>query len=171
MYDLLTPVINSVSELIHKECKIKLHLIGDGITKDKMMEFVKKNKLSDHIIFLGSMSNQKVSNIINDFHCLLYPMFKNICPSAIAIKILEGVMKGKVIITTNSGNNSSLFYENKDLILESNTNEEIIDKLEKVLKNYDYYKEIAEKNSIKHRKMRSFEHYRVELMKLITKLN
>jgi len=77
-------------------------------------------------------------------------------------------MNGKVIITTNRGNNSS---ENKDLILESNTNEEIIDKLEKVLKNYDYYKEIAEKNSIKHRKMRSFEHYRVELEKLITKLN
>jgi glycosyltransferase involved in cell wall biosynthesis len=139
LYDLLPPIIDAISILKEQGYKIQLFLIGDGITRKNMELYVKQKNLEENIKFLGSKPHKEVSNLINQFHCLVLPMLNNICPSAVAIKILEGVMKGKIIITTNSGNNVSLFLGNNDLVLKKCTSNSIAEKIKLVYNNFDKY--------------------------------
>ena len=154
-YDLLEPVINAILLLKDRNYNIKLYLIGDGPKRKELEKIIKSKNLERDIIFKGPKSHQELSEIIEKYHCLLLPMLNKICPSTIAIKILEGVMKGKIIITTNSGNNASLFLENSDLILTEPSFESIAQKIIIVMENYDNYKEHAERLAEYHKKTRS----------------
>jgi len=150
-YDLIIPIIKAIKLLKEKFTFIRLYLIGDG----------------PKVIFLGEKSHIEVSSLVNDYHCLLYPMLNNLCPSTIAIKILEGVMKGKIIITSNSGNNVSLFLKSRDLILKESTENYIAEKIKLVIENYYKYKKIAEDLSKYHSKLRSKSIYRNQLVELL----
>lgn len=166
-YDLLIPIIKSIKILKENGYKIQLYLLGSGPKRKITEKFVKDEGLIDLISFLGSKQHMEVSNLINDYHCLVLPMLKNICPSTIPIKILEGIMKGKIIITTNSGNIMSLFLNHKDLILNNPLDKSITEKIELVINNYEKYRTIAEELSIFHSKMRSksiFEKKMAELL-------
>ncbi|MFX1303236.1 MAG: glycosyltransferase family 4 protein [Promethearchaeota archaeon] len=171
LYDLLNPVIDAVYLLKEQGYKIKLFLIGDGITRKSMENYVKTRDLEENIIFLGSKPHREVSDLINQYHCLVLPMLNNICPSAVAIKILEGVMKGKIIITTESGNNVSLFLGNNDLILKECTSNLIAEKIKLVYENYDKYKDISINISKYHRKNRSKQIYREKIKALLNELS
>ncbi len=168
-YDLIIPIINAITLLKRENYNIKLNLIGDGPKRTNIQNLVLKKELYDNVVFLGEKSHREVSDLVNDFHCLLFPMLNNLCPSTIAIKILESVMKGKIIITTNSGNNVSLFLDNKDLILKSTTDKAIAEKIKLVINNYQKYKIIAENLRQHHSKFRSKSIYRKLLTELLNK--
>ena len=167
LYDLTIPVINAVSLLNDDGFQIELFLIGDGINRKNIENFVKEKGLTQNVIFLGSKSHKDVAKIINEYHCLVLPMLNSICPSTIAIKILEGVMRGKIIITTNSGNNSSLFLQHKELILRDSSVESITNKIRLVIKNYNKYRKIAEELSTSHKKLRSEQIYQDKIKELL----
>lgn len=167
-YDLLIPVIKSINILKEKGYQIKLFLLGSGPKRRIAERFVKDEGLLDLISFLGSKQHEEVSILINDYHCLLLPMLKNICPSTIPIKILEGIMKGKIIITTNSGNVLSLFLNHKDLILNNPSDKSITEKIELVINKYEKYRGIAEQLSKFHSKIRSKSIYEKKMTELLT---
>ncbi len=167
LYDLLPPIIDAVYLLKQQGYKIKLFLIGDGITRDNMEKYVMEKGLKENVIFLGSKPHIEVSNLIEQYHCLVLPMLNNICPSAVAIKILEGVIKGKIIITTYSGNNVSLFLENNDLILKECTSHSIMEKLKLVYENYKKYKTIAQNISTYQKNHRSKQIYKERIKELL----
>ncbi|MFX1260142.1 MAG: glycosyltransferase family 4 protein, partial [Promethearchaeota archaeon] len=167
LYDLLNPIIDAVYLLKEQGYNIKLFLIGDGINRKNMEKYVKERELEDRIIFLGSKPHQEVSDLINQYHCLILPMLNNICSSAVAIKILEGVIKAKIIITTNSGNNVSLFLGNNDLILEECTTNSVVEKIKSVYENYDNYRDISINISEYHKKHRSKQIYREKIGELL----
>jgi len=167
LYDLLKPVIDAISILKQQNYKVKLFLIGDGITRKKMENYVVNNDLSENVIFLGSKPHRIVANLINDYHCLVLPMLDNICPSAIAIKILEGVLKGKIIITSKSGNNVSLFLGNNDLILSDSSKEQIAEKIKLVIEDYEKYHNISMELRRYHKERRSKTIYREQIKNLI----
>lgn len=170
LYDLLNPIIDAIRLLKEQGYNIKLFLIGDGITRKSMEKYVKEKDLEENIKFLGSKPHKEVSDLVNTYHCLILPMLNNICPSAIAIKILEGVMKGKIIITTESGNNVSLFLGNNDLILNEAKSNEIADIIKVVYDNYEKYKEIAKNISQYHIKHRSKQIYKERIKELINEV-
>ncbi len=170
LYDLLPPIIDAVFLLKKQGYKIKLFLIGDGITRESMEKYVKEKNLRENIIFLGSKPHKEVSNLIEQYHCLVLPMLNNICPSAVAIKILEGVMKGKIIITTNSGYNGSLFLGNNDLILSACTSNLIMEKIKLVYENYDKYKSISLNISNYQKRYRSKKIYKDRIRELLNEL-
>ncbi|MFX1391996.1 MAG: glycosyltransferase family 4 protein [Promethearchaeota archaeon] len=169
-YDLLNPIVHAVNLLIQNKYKIKLFLIGDGPNRKAVENLVKKLHINENIKFLGSKSHIEVSRVINEYHCLIAPMLSKLCPSTIAIKILEGVMNGKIIITTESGNNPSLFLNNNDLILKDASFEDIEKKIEIVIKNYKYYKETSEKIRDYHLKFRSKSISTKKLDNLLTEI-
>jgi glycosyltransferase involved in cell wall biosynthesis len=170
LYDLLNPVIDAVDLLKKQGYKIKLFLLGDGITRKRMELYVKKRDLEENIIFLGSKPHREVSDLINQYHCLVLPMFHNICPSAVAIKILEGVMKAKIIITTDSGNNVSLFLGNNDLILKECTSNLLSEKIKVVYENYYKYNNISIKISEFQKKNRSKQIYKEKISELLNEI-
>ncbi|MHA1987704.1 MAG: glycosyltransferase [Promethearchaeota archaeon] len=170
LYDLLNPIIDAISLLKNEGYKIKLFLLGDGITRESKESYVKERKLEENIIFLGSKPHKEVSDLINQYHCLVLPMLNNICPSAVAIKILEGVIKAKIIITTDSGNNASLFLGNNDLILKGCTSNLLVEKIKKVYENYDKYNKISISISDYHKKNRSKKIYAEKISELLNEI-
>ena len=158
-YDLIKPIIDAISLIITEFPNVKLYLIGDGPKRKSIQSLVNSKNLKNNIIFLGLKTHEEVSKLVNEFHCLILPMIRNLCPSTISIKILEGVLKGKIIITTNSGNNKSLFLNNTELIIEQNTTYEIVEKIKSVIRKYYEFKSVAENLSTFHRKRRSKEIY------------
>ena len=170
LYDLVGPVIDAVYLLKEEGYKIKLFLLGDGITRKSKELYAKERGLEENIIFLGSKPHNEVSDIINQYHCLVLPMLNNICPSAVAIKILEGVMKAKIIITTDSGNNASLFLGNNDLILKECTSNLLVEKIKVVYENYDKYNKISISISDYHKKNRSKRIYAEKISDLLNEI-
>ncbi|MFX1419065.1 MAG: glycosyltransferase family 4 protein [Promethearchaeota archaeon] len=171
LYDLLNPIIDAISLLKNQNYKIQLFLIGDGITRQNMEMYVKEKNLQENIIFLGSKPHREVSTLINQYHCLVLPMLNNICPSAVAIKILEGVMKGKIIVTTESGNNVSLFLGNNDLILKQCTSDSIAEKIKLIYENYDKFKNISIDISNFQKKHRSKQIYKEKIIELLSEIS
>lgn len=170
LYDLLNPIIDAISFLKDQGYNIQLFLIGDGITRQNMEMYVKEKNLEENIIFLGSKPHREVSDLINQYHCLVLPMLNNICPSAVAIKILEGVMKGKIIITTKSGNNVALFLGNNDLILNECTSNLIAEKIKLIYENYDKYKNISINISSYQKRHRSKQIYKDRIRELLSEI-
>jgi len=170
LYDLLNPIIDAIYLLTNEGFKIKLFLLGDGITRKNVELYVKDRNLEENIIFLGSKSHREVSDLINQYHCLVLPMLNNICPSAVAIKILEGVMKAKIIITTESGNNTSLFLRNNDLILKECTTNLLVEKIKMVYENYEKFNDISKNISEYHQKIRSKQIYAERIGELLNEI-
>lgn len=170
LYDLVSPIIDAIYLLKQEGYKIKLFLLGDGITRKSKELYAKERGLEENIIFLGSKPHKDVSNIISHYHCLVLPMLNNICPSAVAIKILEGVMKAKIIITTDSGNNVSLFLGNNDLILKECTSNSIAKKIIMIYNNYDKYNDISINLSKYHKKNRSKQKNMEKISELLNEI-
>lgn len=169
-YDLLIPVLNAILQLKTQKYRIMLYLIGDGPTRENIEKLVKEKGLDENIKFLGPKSHEEVSLLIEEYHCLILLMLNNLCPSTIAIKILEGIMKGKIIITTNSGNNSSLFLDQNDLILKTINEQKVAEKIKMVINNYEKYRKIAEILKKYHMDKRSKEIYQFRIEELIKEL-
>ncbi len=86
-----------------------------------------------------------VSEIIDTEHVLILPMVNNICPSTVPIKMLEGIIKGKVILTNKAGNILSLFNPYTDLVLEDFSDPKIIaERIIDIAHNYDKYQKNAQ---------------------------
>ena len=170
-YDLLDPIIEAIGLLIKEKILVKLYFIGDGPTRKIIQNLVKNINLTDNIIFLGSKSHEEVSDIMTQCHCLLLPMVKRLCPSTIAIKILEGVIMGKIILTTNSGNNPSLFLDHTDLIMNEINSKRIAEKIKLVIKNYDEYKNLAENIKKYHINFRSKDVYEKKVKEIFLNIS
>jgi glycosyltransferase involved in cell wall biosynthesis len=143
-YDNLSVIIDSIQILKKKNLNIILYLIGDGPIKKKIENKVIRLNLGQNIIFLGSQTHENVSKLIDNYHCLILPMVNSICPSTVAIKILEGVLKGKIIITNNAGYNKQFFNPYYDLILETLSPRILAQKIELILQNYRLYLDRAQ---------------------------
>jgi glycosyltransferase involved in cell wall biosynthesis len=157
-YDNLDILLDAMDIVRHKGIRIKLYMLGDGTLKKSIEKKVKRKDLEDNVIFFGKVPHPEVSIRMNEMHALVLPMVNYICPTTIAIKILEAVLKGKIVITNKSGNNRSLFhpYEQK-YVFEELTNPEIIaSKILEIAQNYDEYlkiiKEIAQNQRSHHSK-------------------
>ena len=76
-------------------------------------------------------------------------------------------MLGKIIITTKSGNNPSLFIKNSDLILNEPSYIQIYQKLQLVMNNYKKYKEAAEELALHNQNLRSKDNNTKIMKKLL----
>lgn len=139
-YDKIDYLIEALYLLKKKKFLVKLWLIGDGPTRKDILKAVKDNNLEQEVTFFGSQSHQNVVKLMKKMHCLVLPMVKHICPSTIAIKILESILMGKIVITNNSGYNKSLFQPYPNLVLEDIANPVVMSNLIiKIIKNYQFY--------------------------------
>jgi glycosyltransferase involved in cell wall biosynthesis len=167
-YDKLGPLIDAINILKRKGFPVLLKLVGDGPTKAQMENKVIKFNLNDNIQFLGAQPHKKVSEIIDTEHMLILPMVKNICPSTVPIKIVEGVIKGKIILTNNSGNIKSLFKPHTELVLEDFSDPKLIaEKIIEISQNYNRYHNFAQILKKKHLKKRSQSYFGTQIVKTL----
>ena len=144
-YDKLGPLIDATKLLRDKGFPIVIKLIGDGPTKAEIQNKVKNLNLENNVQFLGPQPHEKVSKINDTEHILILPMVNNICPSTVPIKMLEGIIKGKVILTNKAGNILSLFSPYTDLVLEDFSDPNLIaEKIIDIAHNYEKYNKNAQ---------------------------
>ena len=79
-YDLLEPVIDSISQLRDCGYKIKLYLIGDGPNRKYIENYVKIKNLTKNVIFKGPKSHREVSNLIDNYRVESKKFFKEYKP-------------------------------------------------------------------------------------------
>jgi len=167
-YDKLDPLVDAIHILKNNEFPIVFKLVGNGPTKLEIQRKVNNLNLNNEIIFLGSQPHQIVSKIIDTEHILVLPMVNNICPSTVPIKILEGIIKGKIILTNNSGNIKSLFHPYTDLVLEDFSDPHLIaEKIIHVAQNYEKYYKIAQILRKKHLETCNSEYFRNQIVKTL----
>ena len=169
-YDSLPIVVKSIKILKEKGYNIELNLIGDGPTKIDIIKKVNSLDLNNNVKFHGPKPHKEVSLLIDEFHILVMPMVKFLCQSTVAIKILEGIMKGKIVITTNSGNNKSLFHPYTEFVLENLTPIKLSNIIKEVIENYEFFMSKARKIREKHLKYRTEYNCKIKLLKNLLKL-
>lgn len=108
-------IINAMNRIDNS--KIKLLIAGDGEEKSSLQNLSQ----NDNIIFLGSISSNEVQELMScvDVFISMYDL------SNIGNPLLEALTHNLPIITYDSGNTKSII-NNKNGILISSTNEEII---------------------------------------------
>lgn len=171
-YDQLEPLIDAMQILKMRDFSFFLKLVGDGPTKLKIQNKVQSLKLENNVIFLGIRKHNEVSKIIDNTHVLILPMVKNLCPSTTPIKILEGIIKGKIILTNNSGNIISLFKPYTKLVLNDFSNpNEISNKIIEIAKNYQDYSKLAQNLRNKHLKTHNRLYYSKQIEMVLNLLD
>jgi glycosyltransferase involved in cell wall biosynthesis len=165
-YDKLGPLIDATKLLKDKGFPILIKLVGDGPTKTEIQRKVNNLGINDKVDFLGSQPHEMVSKIIDTEHVLILPMVNNICPSTVPIKMLEGIIKGKVILTNKAGNIKSLFNPYTELVLEDFSDPHMIaEKIIKIAQNYKKYYDIAQILKDKHLKTHNKDFFRKQIVK------
>lgn len=138
-YDKLGPVLDALSVLKQEGLTFQFTLIGDGPNKTKYEDQAKTLGIDKEVVFVGVQPHETVSKLMDRFHCLILPLVENILPSTVPIKMLEAVLKGKIVITNKSGNIPSLFSGHNDLVLASLEMEGIKDAIKNVVGNYSHH--------------------------------
>ncbi|MFW9827343.1 MAG: glycosyltransferase [Candidatus Thorarchaeota archaeon] len=171
-YDKLDPLIDAIKILKSENFPIKMKLVGDGPIKAEIQKKVKNLKLEENFEFLGPQPHEKVSEIIDTEHILILPMINNICPTTIPIKILEGIIKGKIILTNNSGNIRSLFRPYNELVLQDFSNpKKIAKKIIEIAQNYQKYYHIAQIIRKRHLESRNIQYFKNQIERTLNLIN
>lgn len=159
-YDNLPLIIESLIKLKENNVNFKIIFVGDGKTKNLIENLVRDNNLLDYVEFLGAKSHEEIPSLLNEIHCLIVPMQKHINPTTVPIKIVEGILMGKVIITNNTGNIKSLFYNNDDLVINELDPKVLFNKIMKIIDNYKSYADKAKMLREKHINFRTKENFK-----------
>ena len=98
-------IINTVSYLINNlNCKNVIYfVVGDGSLRSQYEEMVKKENISDNVIFVGGIPNSEVKKYLNfaDVFFSTYDL------SNVGNPLLEAIRANKIIFTLNNGDTSS----------------------------------------------------------------
>ncbi|MDD3106306.1 MAG: glycosyltransferase family 4 protein [Bacilli bacterium] len=106
--------IDIIERLVQLERNnIKLLIVGDGDEKSNLISIVKQKKLTNNIIFVGSIPHNKIQLYIatTDIFLSLYEI------SNLGNPLFEAMMIGKPIITINVGATATIIKNNLNGIL------------------------------------------------------
>lgn len=131
--------LEAIKQLQIKKIPYEVQILGDGELKNKMKDFVVKNKL-DHISFSGKISHAEVLNSLGQGHLLVSSSESE----GMSLAILEALSSGVYVIATNvSGNDKMIIEDLNGNIVPVNQPAIIAEKIidfykNKLMKNYSF---------------------------------
>ncbi len=136
-----------IRELLEGFCKcfsenknLTLTLIGDGNMRPFTENFIKKNKLDNHIFLTGWLPSKKINNYLKDSNIFILPSWKEGMPNA----LIEALASGLPAIVTKVGVIPDYLKNNISAILidsKSSLNIEI--SINKLINNYNLRQKIS----------------------------
>ena len=147
-------LINAFSKTNNGE----LYIAGDGPERERIINYIKENRLKDRIKMLGFLNKKEVIDFISRSSFIVVP---SICNENCPYSILETLAVGKPIIGANIGGIPELVQDGKNgFIYECND----IDKLTKCMNKLYTDKDLVEKMSDYSKKLSldysKYEYYR-----------
>ena len=141
----------------------KLYIAGSGPERDKVEEFIKKEKLSNRVHLLGFLNALEVKDYVRKSHAVVVPSvwYEN-CPYS----VLETIAIGKPIIGADIGGIPELVIDGKNgLLFESGNSDDLSKKIDMLYNDEKLYKKFCD-NSKKLSKQYDKELYYKELIKI-----
>ncbi|WP_306783633.1 glycosyltransferase [Flavobacterium poyangense] len=127
--------VQLVEQLIKKGRKAVLNLYGEGIERNVLVDYIKKNKLGEYIILQGNQSKEVVTEAYKKSHFVVLPSKSEGWPKAIA----EGMFWGCVPVATKvSCLPFMLDFGNRGILLEMDLEEDIA-KIEGIITKEDVF--------------------------------
>lgn len=125
----------------------KLNIIGDGIEYNNILEKIESNNLNDSVILHGYQKKHYINDILSNSS--IYVMTSR--SESFGIVLLEAFSFGIPCIAFDRANGASeIISNNIDGYLISNSNkEEMINKIEVMINNYDLRKKMGDEGIIK----------------------
>jgi glycosyltransferase involved in cell wall biosynthesis len=133
-------IIQAFKIILDKKIKARMLIIGDGFLKKELEDFCRQNSMLEYVNFVGSIDKDQLSNYLSlaDAFVVGSP-YDNYNWS-----LLELMCSGKPIIATNTGGTCDILIDGYNSILADPTPHSIAEKMEYVLKNYDFVDKISE---------------------------
>lgn len=137
-------IINSIRKLDRE--KFLLSIIGAGEEYEHLNEVIKKNKLTDNVKLLGKRDRKELKAIYSKADMLIM----NSQTEGAPMVVLEALAAGIPVVSTNVGNISEMIIEEYNGEFTDGTSCMIAEKILKISKNIDSYKENSYKSSMRY---------------------
>ncbi len=132
--------LSAFRDLSKKYPNARLLIVGEGPMKDEYEKFVRKNNLSEKVVFLGIVNHCEIAKIYQKSHVFILPSLSE----ALGNVTQEALASGLPIITTDTGA-SELMSENGFIIRKKNS-QDIYDSLEKIISDENLRQEMSGKS-------------------------
>jgi glycosyltransferase involved in cell wall biosynthesis len=134
--------LETFSILKKKYPQLSFSIVGDGSAKEKVIEFVETNHLSD-VNILGAIFGHELINVYSDSDIYILPSFSEGMPAT----VLEAMAFGLPIIASNVGGIVDFFEQGKMGYLLDDLNPQLFaQKIETFLLNTTYFVEVSNYN-------------------------
>jgi len=134
--------LETYSILKKKYPHLTFSIVGDGSVKEKVIEFVESNYLSD-VNILGAIFGHELIKVYSDADIYILPSFSEGMPAT----VLEAMAFGLPIIASNVGGIVDFFEQNKMGYLLDNLDPQLFaNEIEKFLLNPTYFVEVSNYN-------------------------
>lgn len=117
--------------------KVKLDIVGEGLLKDKLKEYIEANSLEDQVRLLGSKTRKETARLLNKSQVFVLPSLYE----TFGVTYIEALACGKPIIGTRNGGAESIIKEYNGILVDNNDEEALYKSLVKIYKEYDSFKE------------------------------
>lgn len=101
-------LLHAFKELLDKKYDIQLHLIGSGLEKEKISDWIQQHNLENEISLLGKIPHHEISTKINNFDVMIFPSHSEGLPNV----VVESVACERIIIATNVGGTAEICASN-----------------------------------------------------------
>jgi len=136
---LLLKSFNSLSSELKDKAEISI--IGEGPKRKELEKFIKKNKLEEKIKLLGSISRERVFEVLRKSD--IFVLISNW--EGFPYTIIEAMSSGLAIIASDVGGIKEALNDNCGILVKRGDGEEIENALEKLIKNPSLIKEMGER--------------------------
>ncbi len=132
--------IQVIEQLLKREIDVRLDLVGDGVNRSKLEEYVSQNELSNFITFHGKVDHPE--NVLREASLYLHTSKSE----AFGLVLIEAMAAGLPVVCTNGGGNKDLILEGENgFLINIFDAEALADKVELLIKNPEQRLEMGKK--------------------------
>ncbi len=128
-------LIQAFSTAFKNNHNVELLIIGDGPLREELNEQIKKEGMSGRICLLGRKSREEINDIYKNCGCFVLLSQSE----TFGVAYIEALATGLPVIATKCGGPEDFVNEDNGRLVEHNDICEIVEKLEFVLNNKEYF--------------------------------
>lgn len=128
-------LFEAIQLLKQEGIQIELNIVGDGVFRKTLEDYVKQNELSKEVQFLGLLDRQEVMNTIKNSHILISASIFE----TFGVNIIEAMAMGRPVVVYNSGGPEDIVRSQDGVLFNENSPEAFASAIEHVIENYASY--------------------------------
>lgn len=160
-------LVEAMPQILSKVACAKLLIVGDGNFRSNLEEKIKELKLEDSVFLLGLKNVDEVQNIYQNSDIFVFPTLTE----ALSNVLLESMINGLPVISTNTGGNPEVIEDGKSgILIPMEDSRAISDNVCNLLSNPEKMKQLSENAQKRVREHFSLEKTVTEYLKLYKSL-